>query len=81
MDVPEPPPADLEGFILDKLIPAVGSPSAKVTLTEAKRAAQIERIAIPSDVIAVGRVMAAQGGFIGIVGDLVVLAAARWRTP
>lgn len=81
MSEPEAPPPDLEGFVLDKLIQVVGAPSAAATLSEAKRAANLERIASPADVVAVGRVMAGEGAFVGIVGDLLVLTAGRWRSP
>ncbi len=80
MAVPDPPPSDLEGFVLDKLVQVIGEPSAAVTLTEAKRSTGLELIARPEDVAAVGRELATQGGFVGIVGDLLVLTAARWRT-
>ena len=80
MAVSEAPPEDLEGFVLDKLIQVIGSPSAASTLFEAKRAANVEHIANAGDVIAVGRVLATQGAFVGIVGDLLVLTAGRWRT-
>jgi hypothetical protein len=80
MAVSEPPPADFEEFVLDKLVQVIGSPSAASTLSEAKRTAKVEHIANPDDVIAVGRVLAMQGAFVGIVGDLLVLTAGRWRS-
>jgi len=81
MDVPEVPPSDLEAFVLDKLTGTVGADAAETTLADAKQAAGVAQIASPDDVVAVGRVMAGQGAFVGIVGDLLVLTAARWRSP
>jgi hypothetical protein len=78
---PEARPRDLEGFVLDKLIHVIGSPSAAATLGEAKKAVGVDRIQSVADVISIGKVMAGQGGFIGIVGDLLILEAGRWGTP
>ena len=74
-------PRDLEGFVLDKLIHVVGSPSAAATIAEAKKAVAIERVETVEQVIAIGKVMAGQGGFVGIVGDLLILEAGCWSTP
>lgn len=80
MDAPERPPPDLEGFVLDKLAQVIGFADAPATLLEAKRVANVDVIARPEDVMAVGKAMAGQGAFVGIVGDLLVLTAGRWRS-
>lgn len=81
MDVPDEPPSDLEGFVLGKLTDTVGAETAATTLADAKAAASVAQIMSRDDVMAVGRVMAAQGAVVGIVGDLLVLMAGRWRAP
>lgn len=78
MVVFEAKPRDLEGFVLHKLIHVIGSPGAAVTLAEAKKALGVDRIDTVDQVIALGKVMAGMGGFVGIVGDLLILEAGRW---
>lgn len=73
-------PRDLEGFVVEKLLHVIGSPAAAATLASAKYAARIETIATPEDVVVIARILATQGGFVGIVGDLIALEAGRWRT-
>ena len=74
-------PADLEGYMLERLIHVVGSPLALASLAAAKKLAEIDQIACVRDFIVVSKVLAKQDGYIGIVGDLIALEAERWGTP
>ena len=73
-------PEDLEGYVHERLVHVIGSPLAVEALRAAKKAAEIDNISTVAHVIAVGKILAVQEGFVGIVGDLIVLEAERWGT-